>query len=326
MDFCLLVQPIHEAGSQVLAAAGIEARLASASDMATVADEIPGAVAVITRNAGLSRAAIAAAEDLRVIGNHGTGYDPIDVPFATERGVPIVNTPEANVQSVAELAVGLMLALAKRLLPADEATRTGQFTFKYHHPIGEMAGKTAGIVGYGRIGRRTAAILRAAFGMRVLVYSPSADAKALRSEGVTKIDRLHDLLRSSDVVSLHLPLTDGSEGLIGAAELACMRETAILINTSRGPVIDEPALVRALQRRQLAGAGLDVYTTEAMAADDPLLALDNTVLTPHIGGSSREALERTALQVAEQVIAVLRDERPAHLVNPEVWSRRRRAV
>lgn len=324
MGFCLLVQPIHEIGSQVLTAAGIEARLASDSDMVTVADEIPGAVAVITRNAGLSRAAIAAAEDLRVIGNHGTGYDPIDVPFATERGVPIVNTPEANVHSVAELAVGLMLALAKRLLPADEATRKGLFSFKYHHPSGEIAGRTAGIVGYGRIGQRTAAILRAAFGMRLLVYSPSADPEALRSQGVTKVDHLHDLLRASDVVSLHLPLTDKSEGLIGAAELACMKPTAILINTSRGPVIDEPALVEALQRRQLAGAGLDVYTTEAMAADDPLLALDNTVLTPHIGGSSQEALERTALQVAEQVIAVLRDERPKHLVNPEVWSRRRR--
>lgn len=326
MGFCLLVQPIHEVGSQVLAEAGIETRLASASDMSTVTQEIPGAVAVITRNAGLSREAIAAAEDLRVIGNHGTGYDPIDVPFATERGVPVVNTPEANVQSVAELAISLMLAVAKRLLPADEATRKGLFTFKYHHPSGEIAGKTVGIVGYGRIGRRTAAILRDAFGMRVLAYSPSADAEELRAHGVTKIDRLHDLLRASDVVSLHLPLTEKSEGLIGAAELACLKPSALLINTSRGPVIDEPALVRALQRRQLAGAGLDVYVSEAMDEDDPLLALENTVLTPHIGGSSREALERTAIQVAEQVIAVLRDERPTNLVNPEVWPRRRRVA
>jgi D-3-phosphoglycerate dehydrogenase len=323
MSFCLLVQPIDEVGCRALRAAGLEPRLASAEDMTTVASEIPGAVAAITRNAGLSREAIAAAEDLLVIGNHGTGYDPIDIPFATSQGIPVVNTPEANVQSVAELAVGLTLAAAKHLLAADRATRQGNFAFKYHVPIRELAGKTAGIVGYGRIGRRTAEIFKAAFGMRILVYSPSADPAALYKEGFSKADRLVELLTVSDVVSLHVPLTPASQALIGEAELARLKPSAILINTSRGAVVDEPALIRALEQGKLAAAGLDVYATETMEPGHPLLRLENAVLTPHIGGSSKEALERTATQVVEQVTAVLHGKRPSHLVNPEAWHRRR---
>ncbi|UCH24775.1 MAG: hydroxyacid dehydrogenase [Trueperaceae bacterium] len=323
MSFCLLVQPIDEVGCRALRSAGLEPRLASAEDMTTVAREIPGAVAAITRNAGLSREAIAAAADLLVIGNHGTGYDPIDIPFATSQGIPVVHTPEANVQSVAELAVGLTLAAAKHLPAADRATRRGDFGFKYHAPIRELAGKTAGIIGFGRIGRLTAAIFKAAFGMRVLVYSPSADPAALRTAGFSKVDRLVELLAASDVVSLHVPLTPASKALIGEAELARLKPSAILINTSRGAVVDEPALIRALEQGKLAAAGLDVYANETMSPTHPLLQLENVILTPHIGGSSKEALERTARQVVDQVTAVLQGERPTHLVNPEVWHRRR---
>lgn len=320
---CLIVQPIDPEGWTVLRAAGIEPVAASADDGATVAREIRDAVAVITRSAGLSGAAIDAARALRVIGNHGTGLDPIDVPRATALGVPIVSTPDANVASVAEMAVTLALAVAKGVIDADRASRSGDAGFKYRAPIQELSGKTLGVVGFGRIGRKTAEAFVRGFGMALLVHAPTAPPEAVAALG-GRACSLDDLLSESDVVSLHVPLRPATRGLIGASELARMRPTAILVNTARGAVIDERALVDALRSRRLAGAGLDVLEEEPVAPDHPLLALPNVVLTPHIGGSSREAARRTAVAVARQVVDVLEDRLPAHLVNPEVWSRRRR--
>lgn len=323
MDRCLIVQPIDPAGWTVLRAAGIEPVAATASDDATVADEIREAVAVITRSAGLAGATIDAALALRVIGNHGTGLDPVDVPRATARGVPVVSTPEANVASVAELAVTLALAVAKSVVAADRASRSGDVGFKYGAGIQELSGKTLGVVGFGRIGRRTAEAFVRGFGMSLLVHAPSATPESIEAAG-GRACGLDELLAESDVVSLHVPLRPSTRRLIGAPELARMRSTAILVNTARGAVVDELALAAALRSGRLAGAGLDVLETEPVAPDHPLLALPNVIMTPHIGGSSREAARRTAETVARQVVDVLQDRRPAHLVNPEVWTRRRR--
>lgn len=320
---CLIVQPIDPEGWTVLRAAGIEPVAASASDDATVAREIRDAVAVITRSAGLAGASIDAARALRVIGNHGTGLDPIDVPRATALGVPIVSTPDANVASVAELAVTLALAVAKGVIDADRASRSGDAGFKYSARIQELSGKTLGVVGFGRIGRKTAEAFVRGFGMVLLVHAPTAPPEAVAALG-GRACSLDDLLSESDVVSLHVPLRPSTRGLIGVPELARMRRTAILVNTARGAVVDERALADALRSGRLAGAGLDVLETEPIAPDHPLLALPNVVLTPHIGGSSREAARRTAVAVARQVVDVLQDRRPTHLVNPEVWSSRRR--
>ncbi len=320
---CLIVQPIHADGLAALRAAGVEAVPASAPDMATVAREIVGCDAVITRNAGLDRAAIDAAERLLVIGNHGVGLDPVDVEHASALGVPVVFTPAANAVAVAEHAVALVLAVAKQLLEADRATRAGDFGFKYQRRIHELHQRVLGVVGFGRIGRRTAAALVRGFGMRLLVYAPSAPDEAIDVLGGARAASLEALLEASDVISLHVPLRDSTRGMIGARELALCKPDAILVNTARGAVVDEDALVAALRERRLAGAGLDVYASEAMPPDHPLLALPNAVLTPHVGASSDAAGRRTAVQVAEQVVAVVRGRRPEHLVNPEVWARRR---
>lgn len=320
---CLIVQPIDPVGWAVLRAAGIEPVSASSSDDATVAHEIRDAIAVITRSAGLAGASIDAALALRVIGNHGTGLDPVDVPRATAHGVPVVSTPEANVASVAELAVTLALAVAKNVVAADRASRSGDVGFKYGARIQELTGKTLGVVGFGRIGRRTAEAFVRGFGMSLLVHAPSARPEAIELAG-GRACSLDELLAESDVVSLHVPLRPSTRGLIGAPELARMQPTAILVNTARGAVVDEKALAAALRSGRLAGAGLDVLETEPVARDHPLLALPNVILTPHIGGSSHEAARRTAESVARQVVDVLQDRRPTHLVNPEVWTRRRR--
>jgi D-3-phosphoglycerate dehydrogenase len=319
-----MVQPIHAAGVQRLQAAGIEPRLATASDMRTVAAEIGDAHAVITRSAGLDHQAIDAAPHLRVIGNHGVGLDPVDVERATELGIAVINTPGANAISVAEHAVALALAVAKRIPAADSAVRAGDAGFKYRVDLHELTGKTVGVVGFGAIGRRTAAMFVAAFSMRLLVHSPGAQPDDVAALGGQRCDDIDDLLRASDVVTLHVPLRPSTRGLLGTREIALLRPGAILVNTSRGAVIDEGALVDALRAGRLAGAGLDVFASEAMPLDHPLLSLDRVVLSPHVAGSTDEALARTAVQVADGVIDVLEDRRPRHLVVPEMWDLRRR--
>lgn len=322
---CLIVQPIHPAGLVRLRAGGLAPRLASGYDMATVAREIGEAVAVITRSAGLDAGAMDAAPSLRVIGNHGTGTNAIDTGHAAALGIPVVVTPEANAVSVAEHAIALMLGVARRLPAADRATRAGDTGFKYRSHFLELSGKTLGIVGFGRIGRRAAAIARHGLGMRILVHARRPDRAALAGLGAEAVD-LPSLLRGADVVSLHLPLTPDTRGMIGAGELALLRAGAILVNTGRGAVLDEEALLAALGEGRLAGAGLDVTAHEHLPPDHPLRARDDVILTPHIGGSTEEALERTALEVAGQILDVLAGRRPPHLLDAAVWERRRGAV
>jgi D-3-phosphoglycerate dehydrogenase / 2-oxoglutarate reductase len=319
---CLLVQPIDPQGVERLLAAGIEPVLASAPTMAAVEREIADAVAVITRNAGLNRRAIDAAAHLRVIGNHGVGLDPVDVPHATALGIPVVNTPGANAVSVAELTVALALAVVKRIRAAEQATRRGDFAFKYSAGISELAGATVGIVGFGQVGRRAAAMFVHGFGMRLLVHAPSPDAAEVATLGGRQVD-LPELLAESDLISLHLPLSPARHHMLDAAAIARMKPGAILINTARGALVDESALAEALSVGRLAGAGLDVFAQEPIPLGHPLLGLPNVVVTPHMGGSSRQAGIRTALSVVEQVLEVLAGRRPAHLVNPAAWPRRR---
>ena len=318
----LLVQPFHARGIELLVAAGYDPVLASAPTRAAVEREIGDAVAVITRNFGLDRRAIDAGAHLRVIGNHGVGFDPVDVPHATTLGIPVVNTPGANAVSVAELTVTLTLAVAKRIGAAERAIRCGDFAFKYSAGIRELAGATVGIIGFGQVGRRAALMFLHGFGMRLLVHAPSADPEDVARLG-GRVVTLAELLAASDVVSLHLPLTPDRRHLLDATAIGGMKPGAILINTARGALVDESALVAALEAGHLGGAGLDVFEREPMPLEHPLLALPNVVLTPHVGGSSLEAGMRTALMVVEQVLEVLEGRRPSHLVNPAVWSRRR---
>jgi D-3-phosphoglycerate dehydrogenase len=317
-----LVQPVHPAGVARLRAAGLSVRQATAPDMATVGDEMSDADAAVTRNAGLSAAAMDRALALRVVVVHGVGYDPVDVAHATARGILVCNTPDANTESVAEHALGLMLALARRTVVADRAVREGRYGDRYRLSLTELRGKTLGIIGCGRVGIRTATLARRALGMQVLGYSRSRPGGRLRQLGIQPAS-LDTLLERSDVVSLHLVLTPETHGLIGRRELRRMKAGAFLVNTARGALVDEGALVEALRAGRLGGAGLDVFAGEPLAPGHPLTELDAVVLSPHVAGSTREALERTALAVAEAILRVARGRRPAHLLNPGTWPRRR---
>lgn len=321
---CLIVQPIHQAGLDILTQGGLVLRQLAQSDPQTLIRAASDCVAVVSRSAGFPTSAIEAAPALRVIGSHGVGVDAIDVALATERGIVIVNAPNSNVRSVAEHAIALIFALAKSIVAADRATRDNDHGFKYRARLIELEGLTLGIAGFGNIGRQTAALAKA-LGLRVIAHSLETAPDIYAAADVEPVTTLRDLLAQSDIVSLHLPLTSSTRGLIGAAELSAMRPGALLINTGRGGVIDETALLDALDAGQLGGAGLDVFAREEMPKDHPLLRHDRVVLTPHIAGSTEASLARTAADVARGVLAVLAGEQPRFLVNPLAWPHRRGA-
>ncbi len=246
---------------------------------------------------------------LKVITLHGVGVDQVDVPAAAARGITVTNVPGANAQAVAEHAIGLMLAVLRRIVVADARLRTGAWAEA--RTVGEeLEGKTLGIVGLGNIGRRVAA-LGQAFGMTVIAHSPRAVAPQL---GIVMVD-LAALLSTADVVSLHAPQNAQTEGLLDAGRLALMKPSAILINTARGALVDEVALAAALRAGRLGGAGLDVFRKEPPDPGSPLLGLPNAVLTPHIGSSTTGALRNIARHGGEDIARVLRGEPPLHPVN-----------
>jgi len=264
-----------------------------------------------------------AAPRLRVVSNMAVGYNNIDVAAATARGIVVTNTPGILTEATAELAFALILAAARRVVDLDRRTRAGEWTC--WAPLlflsREVSGKTLGVVGLGRIGRAVARRARA-FGMRVLYHSRSRlEAAEERDLGVEYAEK-DELLATADFVSLHVPLSAETRHLIGRRELDLMKPTAYLINTSRGPVVDEAALVEALKARRIEGAGLDVYENEPMLTPG-LAALDNAVLLPHVGSATVETRTKMARMAAENLLSALRGERPAHVVNPEVWPRRR---
>jgi D-3-phosphoglycerate dehydrogenase len=320
---CLLVQPIHPSGVAILEKAGLDVVLAGAATMEVVAREIVPAVAAVTRNAGLSRAAMLAARSLRVLGVHGTGHDLVDLAAARDIGLPVIYTPDANVQSVAEQAIAQMMALLKRTREADRAVREGRFEYRYAREFHELAGKVLAIVGFGRIGRRTAEIARRAFAMRVLVYSPSVADAEIVAAGCEPRRDLDRILGEADVVSLHQRLTAATRGMFGRDRLAAMKRGAILVNTARGALVDTAALIAATESGHLSGAAMDVFDAEPLPAGHPYTSAARILLSPHIAGSTEEALERTAVETARQVVDVLEGRKPAFLVNPEVWEKRR---
>ncbi|MBM7045798.1 NAD(P)-dependent oxidoreductase [Rhizobium lusitanum] len=309
---CLIVQPVHADGIVLLREAGIEPVFCSSADMATVARMIPGCEAVITRDAGLSAAAINAADALRVVVVHGAGHDAVDKEAASERGVLVCNTPGANARSVSELALGLALAVARRIPAADRSERAGMRGFREMETFTELSGKTTLIVGWGATGAGLGHMLRAAFDARVLVYSPrTADVG-----GFERVEKLEDGLAQADLVSLHTPLRPETRGLIDARALSHIKPGAILVNTARAGLVDETALAEAIASRRVAGAGLDVYSHEATSG---LLGQSNRVIfTPHLGGATLEALRRVAIGSARNVLMALSGERPATALNDPV--------
>lgn len=301
---CVLVaDPIHEQGKALLASTpGLAVDVATGLDEGALCRRIGDYDALIVRSkTRVTAPVIEAGKKLRVIGRAGIGVDNIDVAAATERGIVVFNTPDANATTTAELAMAHLLSLSRHLPQADRSVRRGEW--KPGNFVGtELAEKTVGIVGFGTIGRIVARRCLA-FRMRVLAFDPFVVPDVIRETGAEPAD-LDTLLASADYVTLHCPLNDATRNLLDASRLAKMKPGARLINCARGGLIDEAALLEALASGHLAGAALDVYGKEP-PGDSPLLRLDNVVMTPHLGASTQEAQQAVSVKIAEQIAAFL---------------------
>jgi D-3-phosphoglycerate dehydrogenase len=276
-----------------------------------ITDRLQDADAVIVRLFKITANQLAECKQLKVIAKHGVGVDNIDVAAATARRIPVVFTPAANANAVAEHTLTLLLALARNLYPASAALRAGQWTKTEGV---ELAGKTLGVIGLGRIGRRVAEIARDGLAMEVLAYDPFVSESKFPLAA-----SLDALLRASDFLTLHLPLMPETNHLLNTDRLRLCKPTCRIVNTSRGAVIDEPALADTLKEGRIAGAALDVFEQEPLPAGHPFLATPNLLLTPHISSSTKESLDRMARDAAQGVLDVLGGKRPQWVVNPDVF-------
>ncbi|MBS3977064.1 MAG: hydroxyacid dehydrogenase [Syntrophomonadaceae bacterium] len=322
----LLVQPIH-ADAVARLKEEVEVVIAEKTAEDYVKQAVKDCDGIIVRVTLLTRGIIEAGEKLKVIGRHGVGLDSIDVEAATEHHIPVIYGPGSNTNAVAEHAVALMLALMKIIIPSHESTtRLNDYKVRLTTRTREVKDKVIGVVGLGQIGRRFAAICQNGFDAKIIGYDPYLSQAALQAAGlnVELYDNVDDLLKTADIVSLHAPATDDNYQMINARTLALMKKTAYLINTGRGTLVDEAALYQALVNGQIAGAAVDVFDPEPPLADNPLFALPNVVVTPHTAAHSEEGLRMMAMMAAEQVLQVLRGERPPHLANPQIWDARRK--
>lgn len=297
----LVADAISESGIEIMAEKlDVEVRTGMPEDV--LIEVIPDFDAIVVRSATrVTAAVVAAAGRLKVIARAGAGLDTIDVAAATEHGIKVVNSPDANTVAVAELTLGLMLSLARNIPKADAAMKDGRWEKSKLMGSG-LAGKTLGIIGFGRIGQEVA-VRAKAFGMDVITNQRRPTPEMYRSAGVEPVD-LMDLLARSDYVSLHLPAREDTVGLIGVDELSLMKSSAYLINTSRGTIVDADALLTALDSGEIAGAGLDVFAKEP-AVDDPLAAHPRVIATPHIGASTEDAQTTAAMDVAHKILEEL---------------------
>lgn len=250
----------------------------------------------------VTRKIMEASGRLKVIAKHGVGVDNIDVAAASALGIPVLNTPDANYEAVAEHVLGMILALAKDLCQQDARMRAG-FWDKLDYRGTEIDGKTLGLVGYGKIGRRVRELV-VPLHMKVVVFDPALPAQA-RNSDVSWTDDLDELLGVSDIVSLHCPLTEQTRGMIGAKQFDRMKKTAFLINTARGPVINEADLIVALKEKKIAGVGLDTFAKEPPEHLTELADAGKTLLTPHLGAATQEAFVRMGVGAAEGVLQIL---------------------
>ena len=257
----------------------------------------------------IGRKEIENSKNLKVVGRPGVGYDNVDISVATNTGVVVVYAPDGPTESVVEKALRV----------------EGNFAIRTKVAGMELYGKTIGLIGAGRIGKRVAEIAKKAFNMNILIFDPYfSDCKDFLNGKFSQVENLSELLKKSDVISVHIPFNKKTEKFIGEKEFDLMKNTAIFINTSRGGVVDEKALIGALENKKIAGAGLDVFEKEPADPDNPLFKLENTVVTPHLSSFTDEGKLKMGMDVAKGVLSVLEGRRPKFIVNPEVWDNRKK--
>jgi len=320
-DFPVAMAPVRRAlqGIAPVRIVSLPFRPLSEAEEKRIGEAFRGAAGILLRPGYITATLLDRLPDLRVVAVHGAGVDQVDVEACTARGVLVTNAPGANADAVAELTIGLMLSLARRIPEAASRVRTERVWGEARHTGSELKGKTLGLIGLGQIGIRVGRIA-AAFGMKVCAHDPALARTEIRARGARPVT-LDALLGASDFVSLHAPLTAGTHHLIGRAALARMKRGAFLVNAARGPLVDETALALALHRGRLGGAALDVLEGEPPDPESPIFTAPNVVLTPHMAGSTGECLDAIARTAAEDIARVLGGKRARHPVNRPIKRR-----
>jgi len=311
----IVTEPINEAGIRLLGERNVNViQMPPGSKEGDLLKIVSKADGLITRGSiKVTREMMAASPQLKAIGVHGMGYDHVDIVAAMELGKMVFNTPDALTVSVAEMTLAMMLALTRKVVAADKAVRAGDWNRKYNDLIGaDLAGRTVGLIGLGRIGAAVARRLKA-FDVDLLYYSRTRRRELESYIGIEWAE-LDDLLSRSDVISLHVPGTSETYHMIGPREFDLMKQGVLIVNMARGRVIDQEALLDALMSDRVAGAALDVFEEEPLDPAHPLTAMDNVILTPHLGASSLEGMQRMATQVAQGVLDVLNGKEPQNRV------------
>ncbi len=287
-------------------------------DSDVILDQLKEADGFILRIGKIDSKAIEACERLKVITRPGVGVDNVDVAAATEKGIPVVICPAANSRAVAEHTLALLFAVSKNIVESDNETRKGNFGIRNKYAAVEIQGKTISILGFGNIGKELARMCLG-IGMKVLVYDPFVTAEAAAAMGCSHSADLMGAIAAGDYISLHMPSIPQTKGLIGKAQFEAMKPTAYFLNCARGDIVDEAALIAALQNRVIAGAGVDVLIDEPMKADHPLMQLANCIVTPHMAAQTQETTRNVVLMAVEGTLAVLRGEKWPHVCNPEAY-------
>lgn len=311
----------YEEEQQVLKAVGAEIEVLRSREEAVINEAAPRADALVVNLHPVPQALIERLERCRVISRYGVGYDNVDVEAATTRGIWVARVPDYCLEDVSDQALALLLGCVRKIAYKDRRVREGGWNLTGEQPCFRVAGKTLGLVGFGAIAR---SLHRKVSGLglaRVLAYDPYVDPEGIVKAGAVPVG-LEELLEQSDYISVHAPLTEQTRGLIGAPQLARMKRGCLLVNTSRGPLIDERALAEALRQERIAGAGLDVFESEPLPDDSPLRRLENVTLSDHAGWYSEESVAELKTKAARNVAAVLTGNRPVYPVN-EPKARRR---
>ena len=314
MTKILIVQPIAKEGVKLLEEKGFEVKQLEDHNIENIKKEVIDADAILVRTAKIPREVIKCGKKLKVIARHGVGVDNIDIEAATENGVYVTNAPIASDVSVAEHVLGLMISLAKNIRKADIALREGKFEVRNEYIGVELEGKTLGILGLGKIGRKVAIKAAKGFGMKIIGYDPFITQDNVDSV-IEVTNSWEKVFKEADFISLNLPLNDKTRGIVGKKEFKMMKKTAYIINCARGPIVNEEELIQALNKGLIAGAGLDVFTEEPPAKDNPLFRLNNTIVTPHMAAHTHASMIKMATHAAQGIIEVLSNKPPTWPVN-----------
>ncbi|WP_286847710.1 MULTISPECIES: hydroxyacid dehydrogenase [Aminobacterium] len=310
MSTVLIYDPISEDGLNILRKAG-HTLITRQELNEKNKDSIEG---LVIRTSPLKGDFLSQLPHLKVIGRHGVGVDNIDLDYATKAGIIVGNTPYANAVSVAEHVLGMMLYFIKKYTLSDSLIREGKFRERDHIGLSELNGKTLGIIGFGKVGKAVYRIAHDGFAMNVVIYDPYIEMP----KDVHSIEKLEELLKSSDFVTIHTPLTEETHCMIDTKELSLMKKGAILINAARGPVINVDAVAQSLRDGHLGGLAVDVFPEEPPRPDSSILTAPHVLMTPHSAALTYEAIYRMATGAAEAVVRVLNGEKPDYIVNPEV--------